>query len=227
MRKLNIVMAFIALLVVIGACTQGGVEQAAADINTTDETRATDIGSLQTNSEVEMKMEMRKLWEDHITWTRNYVISSVDDLEDVNFTAERLLKNQEDIGDAIKPYYGNEAGDKLTGLLKEHIMIATEVVKAAKANDEDAVQVAQNKWSDNANEIAKFLAEANPNWLEDDVADMLNKHLELTTREAVARLEKDYEADVEAYDEIHIQILEMADALSEGIVKQFPEKFGK
>ena len=78
---------------------------------------------------------MRKLWEDHITWTRVFIISAAADSPDKAAATERLLQNQVDIGNAIKPYYGDEAGEKLTALLKEHITTAAKVVAAAKAND--------------------------------------------------------------------------------------------
>lgn len=178
-----------------------------------------------TKSELDLNNAMRMLWEEHITWTRMYIVSAVADSPDTGKAAERLLKNQEDIGNAIKPFYGNEAGDKLTALLKEHILTAAEIIKEAKAGNSTAA--AEKKWFSNADEIAAFLSKANPNWPEKVVKDMLYSHLTLTKEEAVARLTKDYTADIAAFDKIHKQALEMADALSGGIVKQFPEKFKK
>jgi len=172
-------------------------------------------------------MAMRKLWEDHIMWTRNYIISAVDNLSDVNKVAARLMKNQEDIGNAIKPYYGDAAGNKLTDLLKTHIMDAGELVKAAKANDAAAANMAEKKWYMNADDIVNFLTGANPNWTKSAMTDMLYGHLKLTKTEAVARISKDYDADIAAFDQIHSNALMMADMLTMGIIKQFPDKFGK
>ena len=87
------------------------------------------------NKETAFQDAMRKLWEDHITWTRVFIISAAADLPDKSAATERLLQNQVDIGNGIKPYYGDAAGEKLTMLLKEHITTAAEVVAAAKAND--------------------------------------------------------------------------------------------
>lgn len=176
---------------------------------------------------VELKMEMRKLWEDHITYTRNYIISALADLPDGDAVATRLLKNQDDIGDAIKPYYGDAAGKKLSVLLRDHILIATEVVKAAKTNGKDQLIEAQKKWSANGKDIAAFLSTANPHWPQKDLEDMLQKHLELTTEEVVGRLTKNWEADIESYDDGHAHMLMFADMLANGIVKQFPDKFNK
>ena len=169
---------------------------------------------------------MRKLWEDHITWTRLFIVSAAADLPDKDATTNRLLQNQVDIGNAIKPYYGNAAGDKLTTLLKEHITTAAELVTAAKANDTVKIDDAKKRWYANADEIAVFLNGANPkNWSLADMKQMMREHLDLTTNEVVAHLKKDWTADIAAYDKIHEQILHMADMLSEGIIKQFPEKF--
>lgn len=168
---------------------------------------------------------MRKLWEDHIIWTRVFIISAVADLPDKAAATERLLQNQVDIGNAIKPYYGDAAGDKLTTLLKEHITTAAEVVAAAKANDKAKLDDANKRWLANADQVAEFLSGANPNWPAADMRKMMRDHLDLTTAEAVARIKGDWKADVAAYDRVHEQILHMADMLSAGIIKQHSAKF--
>jgi hypothetical protein len=182
--------------------------------------------SHEMSKEAALQDAMRKLWEDHITWTRIFIISAAADLPDKATATERLLQNQVDIGNAIKPYYGEPAGNKLTALLKEHITTAAEVVAAAKANDQAKLADANKRWFANADQIADFLSGANPkNWPQADMRSMMKGHLDLTTQEAVARLKGDWSADVKAYDAVHEQILKMADHLTMGIVKQFPEKF--
>jgi hypothetical protein len=170
--------------------------------------------------------EMRKLWEDHVTWTRLAIISLTTAAPDTEATVGRLLENQADIGNSTKPFYGEAAGQELTRLLREHILIAADLIAAAKAGDEAAVGEAQSRWTANADEIAGFLASANPHsWKLDEMKTMLHEHLRLTTNEALARLRSDWAADVAAYDEIHLQALGMADMLSTGIIKQFPQRF--
>jgi len=176
-------------------------------------------------AQMALKNDMRKLWEDHITWTRNYIVSALAGLDDVNAVAGRLLKNQDDIGDAIKPYYGEDAGKKLASLLRDHILIATEVVSAAKSGKSDDLTKAQAKWTANADDIAAFLSGANPNWPKAEMTEMLHKHLEYTTAEVTSRLKKDWPADIEAYDKGHMHMLMFADKLSDGIIKQYPQKF--
>lgn len=185
------------------------------------------VGDQNTPSpQLAFRNAMRKLWEDHITWTRVFIISAAADLPDKATATERLLQNQVDIGNAIKPYYGDAAGDKLTALLKEHITTAAEVVAAAKANDTAKMADANKRWLANADAIAAFLSEANPkNWPKADMTKMMHDHLTVTTNEVQARLKGDWAADVRAYDSVHTQILQMADMLSAGIINQFPNKF--
>jgi hypothetical protein len=186
---------------------------------------AADAGAAKSASAIETKMAMRKLWEDHITYTRNYIISALAGLPDQDAVANRLMTNQADIGNAIKPYYGAAAGDKLTMLLKDHITIATEVVSAAKGGDKAKLSAAQTKWSSNGKDIAAFLSGANPNWKKADLEMMLQKHLDLTTGEVVGRLNKNWAADIKSYDDGHAHMLMFADALTNGIARQFPDKF--
>jgi hypothetical protein len=170
----------------------------------------------------ELRTAMRKLWEDHINYTRNFIISALAGVPD---TDARLMKNQEEIGNAVKPYYGNDAGTKLTALLKDHITIAADVVKEAKAGDKTGLANAQKKWTDNGKEIAAFLSGANPNWNKATLEQMLQKHLDLTTGEVTARLARNWAADIKAYDDGHEHMLMFADALTDGIARQFPTKF--
>jgi len=172
----------------------------------------------------ELRTAMRKLWEDHITYTRNAIISLLGSQPDIDAVSARLMKNQEDIGNAVKPYYGNDAGTKLTALLKEHISEAVDVVKDAKAGDKTKLAADQKKWSDNGKQIADFLAAANPNWDKAMLEGMLQKHLDLTTGEVTNRLAKNWAADIKSYDEGHDHMLMFADVLTDGIAKQFPAK---
>jgi hypothetical protein len=169
---------------------------------------------------------MRKLWEDHVTWTRLFIVSFAAGLPDTDATAQRLLQNQTDLGNAIKPFYGDAAGRQLTALLREHILIAADLLEAAKAGDSAGVADANARWYANADEIATFLHRANPDeWPLDEMKLMMRKHLDLTLAEAVARLQGDWPADIAAYDQVHQEILHMADMLSAGIIHQFPKKF--
>jgi len=186
---------------------------------------AAPVAAQHVNKATQLHQDMRKLWTDHTVWTRDYIIAAVDDKPDAMAAANRLMKNQEDIGNAIAAYYGAAASQQLTALLKQHISIAVDLVKAAKAGDKAAQKQADDRWQANAVDIATFLSKANPNWPKDTLVEMMKTHLSTTTAEVVARLTHDWDADVKAYDAVYDHILMMADALTEGIIKQFPEKF--
>lgn len=168
---------------------------------------------------------MRKLWTDHVVWTRDFIITALADMPDKGVATDRLLENQEDIGHAILPFYGADAGKKLTELLKQHILIAADLVAAAKASNKAKFEEENKKWQDNAHDIAVFLSKANPNWSESMLNAMLNNHLQLTIDETSTRIGKKWQEDVAAFDKVFEQAMKMADALSDGIIKQFPEKF--
>jgi hypothetical protein len=212
---------------------------------------------MMSDAAISLKVNMRKLWSDHVIWTRCYIIPAVAGphgvmdvaehlplgeagstvastaqaaltampMSDADAAAGRLLKNQDDIGNAIVPFYGQAAGDKLTALLKQHITIAVELITAAREGHQDKFASEDAKWTKNVEEIATFLSSANPNWPRKDVVDLLMLHLNLTKGEVVARLNKKWDDDVKAFDDIFIEILTVADTLSDGIMKQFPEKF--
>ena len=176
--------------------------------------------------ELALRLDMRRLWEDHVAWTRLAIVSLTTDAPDTQATVGRLLRNQDDIGNAIKPFYGAAAGKQLTTLLREHIVIAADVVAAARKGDKGALAEQQARWAANADRIAGFLSGANPkSWKPAMMKSMMRTHLALTTSEVVARLSRNWAADVRAYDRTHGQILAMADMLSDGLVAQFPARF--
>jgi hypothetical protein len=173
------------------------------------------------------RFTMRKLWEDHITWTRLAILDIFENDGETNATVQRLLQNQVDIGNAIKPYYGEAAGNQLTTLLHDHITGAAALLVAAKSGDAAQIKTASDAWYANGNDIAAFLNKANPTgWPLATLQDMMKMHLDTTVAEATANLKGDYTADVAGYDAVHEHILHMADALSDGIIAQFPQQFG-
>jgi hypothetical protein len=179
-----------------------------------------------TANQVAFHDQMRKLWEDHITWTRLAIIGAVDELPDTALTVDRLLRNQDDIGAAIVPFYGQAAGDQLTVLLREHITTAVELILAAKSGDTAGFEDAKTRWYANGEQIADFLAAANPRfWPRDVMRDAMKMHLDQTLAEAAHRIAGDHAAEIADYEEVHAHILVMADLLSAGIMQQFPSRF--
>jgi hypothetical protein len=176
-------------------------------------------------SQLGLYNKMRMLWEEHVMWTRLFIISSAANLEDINQVTNRLLRNPADFESALQAYYGKEKSARFAGLLRDHLQIAAQLVGAAKAGDKPAADKYKKDWYDNADKIASYLASINPYWSEKALKNMLYEHLALTEAEALARLHGDYSEDILLYDEIEQQALMMADAFAAGIIKQFSESF--
>lgn len=176
-------------------------------------------------TELDLRNTMRLLWEQHVAWTRMTIISIAEDLPDLDLVTKRLLRNPIDFEMALKPLYGNENAAKFRNLFTAHLVIAAQLVNAAKVGDNNAAADAEKRWYANADEIAAFLNCINPYLPKAALITMLHEHLALTKSEAVAILNKDYAAGIALYDQVERQALSMSDALSEGIVKQFAKIF--
>ncbi len=174
---------------------------------------------------VQLRVVMRELWTEHAFWTEKFIVSYIAGLEDQKPVLARLLKNQDDLGNAIKPYYGEEAGNKLAQLLRGHILIAGKVVAAAKSGNQADFKKYNTEWFKNADDITNFLSAANPNYNKKALNDMMYMHLKLITDGVVAKLNKDWNANITALDKNQDHLMHMADFLTNGIIKQFPNKF--
>jgi hypothetical protein len=207
--------AIAAAVVVSGLVSSGEAEGATASIPT-----------IRTTSAISFRNDMRKLWEEHVTWTRLVIVSVDASLPDLTANVHRLLRNQVQIGNAVKPFFGERAGDHLTDLLKRNIKLAAKILVDVKEGKTAAFKKAKKAWYRNARLIARFLHSANPrNWPLPALRRMMRKHLDLTLREASDYLGGKYAASVQDFDRVQAEILRMADMLSIGIIKQFPAMF--
>ena len=168
----------------------------------------------------EITNAFRKLWFEHVVWTRSFIISTAADLGDREAVTGRLLRNPADFETLLKPFYGTEKAKRFNSLLTDHLTIAARLVNDAKAGNTEAVNEERRKWYANADEIAAFLAGINPYWSKNEWMLMLHDHLKLTENEAVERLSGQYAKDVSLFDVIEDQALMMGDYMAEGIIKQ-------
>jgi hypothetical protein len=210
----------------LAAAVAGASAALALLVSASHSTAATAMVKPLSPKAVAFTRAMDKLWEDHITWTRMVIVDFAAGLPDLEQAETRLMRNQADIGNAIKPYYGAAAGKKLTRLLRTHILEAVPVLADAKAGDQAKLKTALKAWYANAHQIAVFLSQANPkSWPQTMMQKMMKRHLALTTDEGVARIQGHWKADIAAYDKVHLEILQMSNMLSSGIISQFPDKF--
>lgn len=176
-------------------------------------------------AQADLNKHLRLLWMQHVVWTRLTIISMIFGLPDVNMVTDRLLRNPKLFEASLRPLYGDRAASRFADLLTNHLVIAAELAKAAKAGDSTAAEAAENMWYANADEIAAFLGGINPYWSEQQWKDMLYEHLDLTKSEAVSILTGNYEEGIGVFDQIAEQALQMADVMTQGIIRQFPNHF--
>jgi hypothetical protein len=169
--------------------------------------------------------EWRKLWEDHITWTRIVILGILDELPGTDAYVGRLIQNYEDMEEALKPYYGDDS-EEFGELIQDHLVIAAELLTAAHDGKTGQFNDAKERWYDNADQLAVKMNELNPRfWPLEETREMWIEHLDATLEEATTHLSGDFEGEVAAYDLIHDLALEMSDFISRGVMRQFPEKF--
>lgn len=189
--------------------------------NTTSRPRWRRISQTQ----LDLSNMLRLLWEQHVWWTRSFIISVAFDLPDLSVVTARLLRNPKDFEAALMPLYGKEIAAQFAALFTAHLTIAAELVQAAKAGDTVRAAEAEIRWYQNADRIAAFLAHINRFWSEEVWKTMLHRHLAMTKDEAVAILSGNYKQGIDIFDQIELQALAMADVMTEGIVRQFPGRF--
>jgi hypothetical protein len=173
----------------------------------------------------DLKTTMRKLWAEHAIWMREYIVAAASDLPNTKELTERIIKNQFDIGDAMGEFYGADAGNELTILLKDHITLGMGVISEVKSGNQEKLREAEARWHKNVEDIAHFLQKINSNWTVNEMLSALNDHLDLISKEVNGRMQKDWKKDIKAFDETFDQALKFADVITAGIIKQFPNKF--
>lgn len=165
------------------------------------------------------------LWEQHVYWTRIVILSMAFDLPDTELVTNRLLRNPKDFEVALSPFYGETIAAKFAELFTSHLIIAAELVKAAKINNSAAAANAEKRWYANADQIAAFLGSINPYWSAQEWQKMLYDHLAMTKNEAVEILTGNYSNSITMFEKIEKQALAMADMMTLGILRQFPQYF--
>jgi len=181
------------------------------------------VNNMCCESKIDLLTRMNMLWSQHILWTRLFLISVAESLNDLEPTKARLLRNPVDIGNLYRQYYGDQIADRIKDLITEHLLIGGDIIVGLK-NGMDVTEL-NKKWYENADEMAEFFSSINPHYDKETLRQMFHTHLDLTTKEVSARMKKDYAGDIIAYDNVEREILNMSRYLADGIIKQFPNMF--
>ena len=170
-------------------------------------------------SPAELRDILRKLWSDHVLWTRAFILSTAFDLGDLSAVTNELLRNPAHFADVLKPIYGEENAKAFETLLKDHLMIAAQLVGAFKKGDIAAAEAEHKKWYANADAIANALPQINPNWDMATWQKLLYDHLNMTENEAAQILGGKFEESIRQYNQIEDEALKMADTMANGILQ--------
>jgi LysM repeat protein len=176
-------------------------------------------------AELMLSNSLRMLWSQHVYWTRMVINSIAFELPDLNDVTNRLLRNPKNFETALAVFYGADISAQFAKMLTDHLVIAAELVKAAKAGDQAMAADAEKRWYANADEIANFLGNINPYWSEQEWRRLLYNHLAMTKTEAVDLLTQKFEDSIQIFEKIELEAMEMADLMTLGIVKQFSQYF--
>lgn len=176
-------------------------------------------------NQVQLLQQMNLVWEQHIMWTRMLLVSIAENLNDLDATQARLLRNPKDIADVFRRYYGIVVANKIQQLLTEHLSIGKDLIVALKNKNQEEATKLNTKWYQNADEMAEAFSSINPFYPKEEIRNMLYEHLRLITNEVNNRLQGNYVADINSYDMVQKEILKMSQFFVNGIVRQFPNLF--
>lgn len=169
--------------------------------------------------------QMRLAWLQHVYWTRMLLISIAERLKDEEAVTNRLMENPAEIAEVFESFYGPEVLQAIVTQLTEHLRIGGALITALRDGKQQEAASLNTQWHQNAARIAQLFAAINPYYSEQEVLEMMNRHLELTTREVVARLSGNYAKDIQEFGEVEEEVLEMADYFTSGLLNQFSEQF--
>ena len=162
--------------------------------------------------------QLQQLWGQHVYWTRFFIISTAESLDDLTPVTSRLLRNPKDFARFLAPIYGTKIACQFQELFTRHLLIAADLINAAKNGKMEKADHIRKQWYQNAEAIASFLSSINQCWKKTKWIDMLYSHLEMTEKEAILRLQGNYAADIEMFDDIENEALKMANYMFCGII---------
>jgi hypothetical protein len=184
-----------------------------ADLSATPKTAATQAA-------------LRDLWTGHIFWVRNVALATFTNNKDEAAAAEaEVVANAKAIAGALEPYYGKPASEKMFTLLAGHWGAVKAHITATAKGDAKGQDAAMKQMVANVEEIATFLSGANPNLPKETLVGLLTAHGGHHAQQNAQLKAKKYADEAKTWDAMKNHMYVIADALGDGIAKQFPDKF--
>jgi len=183
---------------------------------------------------VGLKLEMRKLWSDRVFWTRAYMIAALNNAPDAEVCAKRLTRTDEDLAHTLSVFYGEAGGPNLLRTFHDQSSTLISLARAAKvsagtvgtsASDPSNMGPLLEQWHHSRETIGAALQAGNTTGSSPGISDALQSYLSATMKELEAQANKDWPADIHAFDEARDAALRVADETSDRIAAAFPQRF--
>lgn len=173
----------------------------------------------------EFAKTMQRLWTDHAVWMRHYIVAAVDERPEAPEAAARLLRNADDIGHLLEDHYPRRAARRVAKLLRQHALVAVDLIDAARNTDRTKFMDIDDVWANNGDDLIDELCALNVSWSKPELLAVWNRLRELTKQQLAARLEVNFDHDVDTFDQILTTAGNFADHLADGILRQFADAF--
>lgn len=181
-----------------------------------------------TEKELELNQYMRKLWADNTFWMRNYMISYMNNSSDLKDVTRRLLKNQDQIGRSFGLWYSDKVGQNVSKMLQTNLISYGNLLKEMSDKNANAAIGAEKKWDADTEKLVKYMSSLNGEWDQSVLLEHFKKYNQMNITQAMNKFKRKHTEEIEAFDQAYQHAMyDLADYITNGIVKQHPDKFDK
>lgn len=174
--------------------------------------------------EMELNNDMRHAWSQHNFWDAMFMVSLFNSLDNTDAVQRRLMKTPDDISAVFEMFYSQPVVNQLRQLLTQHVELAGELTAAMKNGNMERSEQVEMQLNQNADQIARALANANTNYDYEELRRMLRMQLDTMRSAMQADLNGEHDEMVRLMDENEARLMEMADVLTEGLIQQFYQR---
>jgi hypothetical protein len=174
-----------------------------------------------TSGQMNLINTLRKFWLELPMWRRAYLVSYASNFGDVEMVGNKLYQMPTDIGDVLEVFFGDTIARKIEGMLREQIVIGAEILRSEKTGDTKAINESTARLYQNADQMAAYFAQINPNWDETVWKNLLYDYYKTTILEMVTILAGKYAESITLYESMENQALNLADYMAKGMIPYF------
>lgn len=171
------------------------------------------------DNKCKLNIGMRKLFSDYIINIREYVISSTEKIDNLQYIVKRLEQNCSDIGNLIGTVYSEYNGKRFSELFVDYLGYEMMFIDSTIEGKVEQSVSDKLEWYMSTIFIVDFLS-AIDNFNRPDLRELFFNHLHLTENYVMTRIRKSYSDDIKVFDDLYDQTMLMTDVLSNVIVSR-------